>query len=385
MVVAAFLPPSVTAQGVDFPDLSPVRTTLNDVPVVRQPSLPAAVPSIGAGVAAPPYLAPDARSGINWPVAVPSAPCLSDSADNRPTPFTPFMLGDFTGPIANLFAAVKIAENESPRPVDRVYTSFNYYNNLNKSRWTDPTQPIHNVALYRNTLGLEKTFMNQNVSLGLRIPFDTIDAQGKEFHLAPDPATGTLVPVNNDEGFTTTLLGNISAIVKAVVCEDRQSGSLLSAGATLSVPTASNIKIDPGMSTIAYMQPFGGFILNRGDLFIQGFSSLTVPLVSAQSIVLFNDVGVGYWLYRNSSSSSWLSGMAPTLEFHLATPLRQIDPSSEEFGAVDGLRVFDVLDVTLGTTFLLSNGATLGVGGVIPLTGPKPFDIEALVQFNYRY
>src|SRR4029079_13452026 len=101
--------------------------------------------------------------------------------------------------------------------VDRVYTSFNYYNNLNKPRWTDPTLPIHNVALYRTTFGLEKTFLNQNVSLGLRIPFNTIDAEGKEFHLVPDPVTGSLVPSGRDDGFTTKLFGNVTRILQAVV------------------------------------------------------------------------------------------------------------------------------------------------------------------------
>jgi hypothetical protein len=384
MVASALLPSSVTAQGVNFRDLAlPDGTGRTDISVAPQPPQPSAAPSTGAVLVAPPYLIPDARSGLNWPPPGPSTPCAPACADHQPAPFTPFMLGDFVGPLANLFSAVKIAENESPRPVDRVYSSFNYYNNLNKSRWTDPTQPIHNVALYRSTFGLEKTFLNQSMSLGLRIPFNTIDAQGKEFHLVPDPVTGSLVPSGSDEGFTTTLFGNISAIVKAVVWEDRESGSLLSGGATLSFPTASNVKIDPGMSTVAFMQPFGGFILNSGDLFIQGFSSLTVPLVSAQSIVLFNDIGVGYWLYRGGSGL--FNGVAPTLELHLATPLRQIDPTSAEFGAVDGLRVFDVLDLTMGTTFLLSSGSTLGVGAVIPLTGPKPFDFEALVQFNYRF
>jgi hypothetical protein len=139
------------------------------------------------------------------------------------------------------------------------------------------------------------------------------------------------------------------------------------------------------MSSIAFIQPFGGYILNNGDLFIHGFSSLTLPLVSAESIVLFNDIGVGYWMYRNSTSGGRITGVAPTLELHLATPLRQVDRVDQEFGSLDGLRVFNVLDLTLGTTILLSNGATLGLGGVVPLTGPKPFDIEALAQFNYRF
>jgi len=35
-------------------------------------------------------------------------------------------------------------------------------------------------------------------------------------------------------------------------------------------------KLDPGLSTLMYVQPFSGFILNSGDLFVQGFTSMTL-------------------------------------------------------------------------------------------------------------
>jgi hypothetical protein len=292
------------------------------------------------------------------------------------------MLGDFTGPIANLFSAVKIAEGESPAPIDRVFHKSNYYNNVQKSRWANPFEPIHKVDVWRNTLGMEKTFFNQSVSLGLRIPFDTINAESKPFHLATGPADELLV-VRTDEGFSTTLFGNISAIAKAVVWEDRTAGDVISAGLTTSFPTASNKKIDPGMSSIAFMQPFTGFLFNGGNWYLHGFSSITLPLVAAESIVAFNDLGVGYWMVRERNGL--VTGLVPTVELHIASPLRQIDPDSAEFGAADGLRVFNVINVTMGATMLLSNGATVGLGMVVPLTGPKPFDVEVLSQFNYRF
>jgi hypothetical protein len=293
------------------------------------------------------------------------------------------MLGDFTGPLANLFSEVKIAEGEGPLPADRVFVKSNYYNNLNKSRWENPVEPIHNVDLYRNTFGFEKTFFNQAVSLGVRLPFNTITADSKPFHVVPDPATGQLLPSFSDEGFTTTLLGNVSAIIKAAVWEDRAAGNGISAGVTMSLPTASNRKIDPGMSTIVFVQPFAGYVFNSGDWFVQGFSSLTAPIAHGESIVLFNDLGVGYWMLRNGSGM--IGGIAPTVEFHVATPLRQVDPNEAVFGPADGLRVFDVFDMTFGATVLLKSGATWGVGVNVPFTGPKPYDVEAISQFNYRF
>jgi len=295
------------------------------------------------------------------------------------------MLGDFVGPVANQFSDVKIAEGESPRPIDRVFYKFNYYNNLNKPRWADPTEPFHNVDLYRHVFGLEKTFFDQRVSVGLRIPFYTLDAEAKDSHLATDPNTGALVEVPGGPGFNTTQFGNISLIAKGVLWEDRQTGSLISAGATLGFPTASSRKISPGQSTVAYLQPFGGFIVNRGDLFVQGFTSITLPVLHAESIVLFNDLGVGYYVYRDNTDSSFLTGIAPTVELHIANPLRSPDPGVDLFGIVDNLKLHNVVDVTLGATFEFGNGATLGTGLVFPMTGPKPFDVELLAQLNWRF
>src|SRR5262249_25806114 len=47
------------------------------------------------------------------------APTMPPS--NGPRPFTPVMLGDFVGFVTNQFGDTKIAESESPQPLDRVF------------------------------------------------------------------------------------------------------------------------------------------------------------------------------------------------------------------------------------------------------------------------
>ena len=294
------------------------------------------------------------------------------------------MLGDFIGPVANLFSDVKIAEGESPRPTDRFYYNFHYFNNLNKPRWANPVEPIHNVDLYRHVFGAEKTFFDDTISLGLRVPFYTLDAEAKDFRLLPLPGGAGPLVVPGGPGFDTTHFGNIAAVIKALLWEDRQTGSLISGGAVMSFPTASSVKINPGQSLLAYAQPFGGFILIRGDFFVQGFSSVTLPVGRPQSIVLFNDIGVGYLAYRNASGSA-LTRIVPTVEVHIANPLRQADPELNLFGIADSLRLHNVVNITLGTYFEFWNQASLGVGLVVPTTGPKPFDVEALAQLDWRF
>jgi hypothetical protein len=329
--------------------------------------------------------APPSRGGIDFaPLA---GPCPAACADGKPpAPFTPFMLGDFVGPVANLFTNFKIAEGESPRPVDRVFFKYNYYNNVDKSRWADPTEPIHNVHLNMYTFGMEQTFFNGNASVGVRVPFYTLNGEAKDLRIGPDPATGAVGLIPGGPALDETDFGNIMAIAKLVLWEDRPSGSLLSGGAVVSIPTASNRNLDPGLSTLMYVQPFSGFILNgSGDLFVHGFSSMTLPVARPESIISFTDVGVGYYAYRDGTGSRMVSAVVPTVEVHYTAAIRQPDRRADVFGFVDPLRVHDVVDVTLGTTFEFGRRATLGTGVALPVTGPKPFDAELLVQLNLLF
>src|SRR5262249_975064 len=147
--------------------------------------------------------------------------------------------------------------------------------------------------------------------------------------------------------FTSTQFGNLNAIVKGVMWDDPASGSLISAGATVTFPTASTQKIDFGVSTLAYLQPFAGYILSRGDWYVHGFTSVTVAVEGLESIVLFNDVGVGYYAYRDASRSGLVAAVVPTFEVHVASPLRQPNGSVSQSGNVDTLQVIDVVNLTL--------------------------------------
>jgi hypothetical protein len=101
--------------------------------------------------------------------------------------------------------------------------------------------------------------------------------------------------------------------------------------------------------------------------------------------MLFTDLGVGYYVYRASDQSSLLTALAPTMEIHIADPLRRADPNVNVFGFFDGVKLHNVVDFTVGSTFEFSNRATLGTGFVFPVTGPKPFDFEVIAQLNYRF
>ncbi len=306
--------------------------------------------------------------------------------DSVAPPFIPVMFGDFIGPVANLFTDFKVAEGESPRPMDRVFFRYNYYNDISPSQWKDPTQPVHNVNLDLYTFGMEKTFFDGLMSLGVRIPFYTINAEGKDFHIGPDPATGAVGVVPGGPGFDNTSWGNIVAVAKAVLWEDKPTGDLLSGGVVVSVPTASNVQLDPGISALVYFQPFTGFILTSGDLYVQGFSSMTLPIARPEAFVSFTDIGIGYFVYRDATCSRLISSVAPTFEVHYTAPIRQADPTATLFGTfIDNIHISNTVDLTFGTTFEFRNRATLGLALVVPVTGQRPFDAEGQVQLNLLF
>ena len=90
-------------------------------------------------------------------------------------PFVPFMLGDFSGPLANPMTDLKISEGESPIPLDRVFYRFNLYSNLNPSHYESVSTPYKRVNLYANTFGFEKTFGDW-FSFGFRLPINGVEA-----------------------------------------------------------------------------------------------------------------------------------------------------------------------------------------------------------------
>ena len=73
--------------------------------------------------------------------------------------------------------------------------------------------------------------------------------------------------------------------------------------------------------------------------------------------------------------------MAPTFEVHVNTPLnhRGFDNPKDPSGTPD------VVNLTYGLNFEIFRNSLLTLGFVTPVTGPRAFDYEALVLFNYRF
>ena len=125
-------------------------------------------------------------------------------------------------------------------------------------------------------------------------------------------------------------------------------------------------------------QPFIGFAHNfTPDFFIQGFSSVAVPTDDRDVTMLYNSIGAGYWIYR-APPTNFISGVVPMIEVHINTPLNR-----QEFGFPDRLET--IVDLTGGIRLQMFGQATLGIAVGVPVSGPKPFDIEGIAQLNLRF
>jgi hypothetical protein len=312
----------------------------------------------------------------------PAAPLFGSAACDFP--FVPFMLGDFSGPLANPMTDLKVSEGESPMPLDRVFYRFNMYSNLNPVRYQNVSTPYKRVNLFANVFGFEKTF-GQWISFGFRLPINGVEAlsRGTYYVRLPGPG-GHVVARPAPPDYNSTIFGNINGILKLKLVEDVNQGYLVSAGFAMSFPTATNQSIDPGPSTAAIFQPFLGYIFARDRFFLQGFTATTLPLVTVQSMLFFQDLGLGFWAYRDDSTSAFLSGFAPTFEMHLNVPVQGPQRASWIFQKTN-LPFNTQFNLTFGGTLEFWHRATLGLGFVVPTVGPIPFDYEFLAQLNVRF
>lgn len=313
-------------------------------------------------------------------------------------------------PTAGAIRNVKIAENDSPIPVDRVFFNYNHFQNvfqLSQQVAFPPGFPptIRQLPIDRYTVGFEKTMADGQYSVEMRMPFNgTYDEQ--------------LQTVGVDGGN----IGNLALVFKSLVYSDDEVA--VGAGLGIDTPTGSDTIGRVGFANLRFnnqslhLLPYIGFIVAPGDptwgwndgLFMTGFAQIDIatngnrvsvaqpgdtavqPLGTfTEQNLGFLDLGLGYWLYRNPYAER-LTGLAAISELHYTTTLQNSDVLAANIAGADltvanrGNR-FDVLNATIGVQMLMFDVSSLRVAGVFPLRGEdqRLFDSEVQVQFNRRF
>lgn len=309
---------------------------------------PAPGPQLQAAPAPEPTLVPEqfaaTGEGESFAAAVPNL--IGDSSI-----FQTQSVRGREGAIIVRVSSYKVTENASPRPTDRFFLSYNYFHNV---------QDTH-ANINREMPGFERAFPGGNASVGMSIPVYQVSGE--------------------TEGMNTRGWGNLNIIGKYAWINDPSTGNVLSGGLQITLPTGRNISTMPNppvaqsFNDLVFTPYVGGIYSGSGNFYVQGFSSIAVPTDNRDFVFIFNDLSAGYWLYRTDAGR--LNGVVPTLEAHVNTPLNH-----RGIGSSFGLQDWVVL--TMGSHFLFGRSiVTLGIA--TPITGPQPFDLEAIAQVNFRY
>jgi hypothetical protein len=286
-----------------------------------------------------------------------------------PPPSAPIPLFTGLGPDGQLAAVpggFKVADNQSAAPQDRLFTSFNYFDDLFAAYNRRLGNGIRDQRVYREVFGLEKTFFGQRSSIGLQVPLNTYS-----------------FATSSGRTRSSTALGDLTAFAKYVLLRDPSTGSLLSSGLAVTAPSGpsafAGFEGVRGFHTTS-LQPFLGYIVNRNNWYLQGFLAIDVPADNRDVTVLYNDVGVGYFLYHRPDTRHLITALAPTLEAHVNNPLNH-----RGFQTAEGFGAPDSADLTYGLHIQSFGRAWLSLALATPVTGPKLFDYEFIALLNVQF
>ena len=288
---------------------------------------------------------------------------------------------------------MKIAENTSPIPRDRIFFNYNGFANV-------PLVP-GGVNVYRYTPGFEKTFFNRLASWEMRFPFaSTLDTN---FVAGGVTSTGKI------------RFGNMAMALKFLLAST--TNWAFSGGLQIAVPTANNINVAltngtpvarVGNSSV-HLMPFLGALYSPNErFFTQGFLQLDFdtngnpvdfnPTFTGNTLIpagrinsptfLYADLNVGYWLYRSRARNPRVMAFAPAFELHYNRSLQNSDVLVNRNVIIgDFFNNFELLNFTVGCYTQLSPMSILTVGYSAPLGGgqDQQFSGEMRISFNRRF
>ena len=302
------------------------------------------------------------------------------------TETTPIVIPSSAG---SVIGRMKIAENVSPLPRDRVFFNYSLFGNV-------PLSP-GGGNVNRFSPGFEKTFFNRMTSVELRAPFAAT--------LNSDITLGGAEEYDNIE------FGDLFLAFKALLLS--WDNAAVTGGLSLALPTAgdSNVYLPDGTPLVQFrndsvhIMPYVGGLWTSGDrFFAQGFLQVDVDAVGdpvavntsgaglspagriQETSFLFADGGIGYWLYRdNANYGRLITGIAPTLELHYNTSLQSADVvTAGAFQIGEERESIQILDLVLGATFECRGQSAITAGYATPIgnSADQQFDGELRVFWN---
>jgi hypothetical protein len=343
--------------------------------------------------------------------------------------------------LANVFVPMvipglfSVASAQSAVPVDRVYFNYGFFDRIgvvgvgpnapvlvrNSVTTTniDPNPPsgppivttttttvssvtqaggnsrVAGFNLHAFNLGLEKTFLDNLGSFYFNVPV-LLDTD----NVTPQRIRGW---------------GDVSVGVKILLYRNEDTGSAFTGGLTVALPTARDAVITslvqtdngtggslvPSSTTTlnpTFFQPWLAGLLVRDRFFVHEYFGVVVPTDSRVATFINNDLTFGYSAYR---SVGMVSSLTPTAGVHVILPLNhqgtppgQLTRTSvphQQGGAYPvpfaptDFRFAHQVFATGGLQVGLGERTTFNAAVVIPIAGPRGFNIGATFGLNYFY
>ncbi len=284
---------------------------------------------------------------------------------------------------------LKIADNTSPMPRDRLIFDYSYFDNV-------PLYP-GGVNVNRFVLGFEKTFCDGAASFELKAPMaSTLDNN---------------LTIGETPGLTEGEFGNMLLTVKGIAAQTKTM--MFCGGLSVGVPTAASTRVGMiGQPTLieiqnesAHVAPFVACLWTPDDsffahaflqydvdtsgnpVFVNSGSGLAPSGRLTDTTSQYFDAGIGRWIYRDYRDGRAIQGVAWTTELHWNLALQDADYiRSGNFLVGQPLTSVETLTAVLGAHIQLEKSIlTFGYG--VPLGGgaDREFDGEFRVMFNRHF
>ena len=304
------------------------------------------------------------RQNLRFPPIPPPLPPGMPRPGNNPGA----LAGDPSPRLSRRSVASRSPTISIPGPSTACGSAFNYYDGVNSGINNELGAPIKNMQVYNETFGFEKTFLDQQASIGFRLPVNTLTITQR----LPRPGRHPHVDWATSARSSSTLV------------YDDPGATCSRSGLDMSYPTGP--KTFAGYPTILginpfEIQPFFGYILQgRQDVTSRDSTRSPSPPTAGLATMYYCDIGLGYFLYRSSDPRAILSAIVPTFETHLNIPLNWVGFQPQYIGGTP-----NVVDLTFGLNIGISDRAVLSLAYVRPVTGPLPFSGEFAMFLNIPF
>lgn len=283
---------------------------------------------------------------------------------------------------------LKVSEDNSPFPRDRVIFTYDYFNNV----------PIGlgGLPVNRFQFGFEKTFFEGRLSFEVRAPFAST--------LSSSSA------INAEQ--LATEFGNVRLLTKALFLTGNALN--ISGGLGVSLPTSEDIAVGDGngndlvrvANKSVQLAPFLAGIYTPNDRFfaqlwygftfdtggnpvtvnqtIFGTPTANIGKLNSPSLQTV-DGQIGFWVYQ--SDTGRVRGVAPFFELHYSGDVGKGTLLQANNFLIGDVTDYNEFNVTAGVTTRLGQNTTLAVGAAAPLLNQsqRTFDYQIGVRLNWYF